>query len=310
MALRGQRQVPNIYFGRPGKLVTLPWPKGDLGKPYERQTFDFVTGSGFHQVSSLAAGSRPYTIGWEALHVDNFAKLSQYRIGANGPGPWVLIDPSEPNLMPANVSAATGLYADATELISVGGTGGTAGSNSNATYIHRTTGYRSISWRFLASPIDTAPVLRVQPLYRNWYGIPVVVGLPYTFSSWARVDGVVETNATLSARIQWWDAAGALLSESTGGDVAVTGWQRLSVTATAPANAVYADVRWVAVGSTLTLNGIVYIDEPMFEQDSVVNDWVPGTGLRPVEIVDLGEGVPFESRFRTGVAMTVRELSR
>lgn len=311
MALRGQRQVPTIYFGKPGKLVALPWPAGGLEASYERQTYDFVTGSGMHQVSSLVVGSRPYTVQWEALHVDNFAKVSRYRIGANGPGPWVFIDPSAPNLLPANVGAATGLYSDATDLVSLGGTSGTVTSNPTSTFIHRTDGYRSLRWQFTTGPIITNPVLGVSPLYRNWYGQPVVPNLPYAWSAWCRVDGTIETSATLAMKLRWLDITGAQISESTGGDQVVTSaWQRLSCLATAPPTAAYVDCRWYALGSSLAVNGSFYFDEIMLEQDTVVNDWSPSTGIRPVDILDLGEGVPFEGRFRVNPTMTLRELSK
>lgn len=308
--MRSQRQVPTLYFGKPGKLVSLPWPNNGMDRPYERLTYDFVTGSGNHQVSSLTAGSRPYTINWEALHQDTFTKLEQYRIGANGPGPWVLIDPSAPNLLPPNIGSATGLYSNATQMEQIGGTNGTQGSNTLAQYVHRTTGYRSMRWRFLETPIVTNPVFGIDPMYRSWFGQPVVAGLPYAFSSWVTVDGIVETNATVSMQLIWLDAAGATLSTSSGGGTAITAWTKLSVIATAPANAAYVKPVWVATGSTLVLNSIIYIDEPLLEQDSVVNDWAPSTGIRPVEIVGLTEAVPFEARFRTPVSMTLRELSR
>jgi hypothetical protein len=311
MALRRERQVPTIYFGRPGQLLSLPWPKSGIDKPYERQTFDFLTGSGLHQVSSLSAGSRAFTISWDVLHVDTFNKLAQYRIGANGPGPWALIDPSDPNLLPPNVGSATGVFNNATQIVTTGGTGGTGGSNNLPAFIHRSNGWRSMRWRFLSAPIDATPAFGVLPMFRNWFGQPVAPNLPYAFSSWMRVDGTVETSATVAMRMRWLDSAGATISEVTSGDLAVTStWQRLSVTGTAPSNAAYVEPRWVAVGSSLVLNGIIYIDEPILEQDTVVNDWAPSSGIRPVEIVGLGEGVPFEARFRTGVSLTLRELAR
>lgn len=312
MAIRTQRQVPNLYFGKPGKpLLALPWPKGGLDKTYERQTYDFVTGSGMHQVSSLVNGSRPYTINWDALYLDTFAKLDQYRIGANGPGPFVLIDPSAPNLLPSNVAASCGLYADATDWITLGGTSGYVSSNSTATFIHRAQGHRSLRWLFSDGSVLAQPILRVGSLYRNWFGIPVVPTLSYAFSSWMRVDGTIETNALVAMKISWLDAAGSQISLSTGGDISVTStWSRQSCIAAAPAGAVYAAPRWVLDGTTMAVGGSLYVDEPIFEQDIVVNDWAPSTGLRPVEILELGEGVPFESRFRVGTTMTVRELSR
>jgi hypothetical protein len=62
-------------------------------------------------------------------------------------------------------------------------------------------------------------------------------------------------------------------------------------------------------GSTVTVNGSIYIDEPMLEQDTVLNDWAPGTGLRPVEILSLTDSVPFNARFRQGASMVLRELA-
>lgn len=312
MALRKDRQVPSLYFGRPGNLMTLPWPKSGIEKAYERQTFDFVTGSGYHQVSSLAAGSRPYTLSWDALHVDNFAKISQYRIGVNGPAPWALIDPSAPNLFLPNQSAATGLYNEARDFQTSTGAAneGSLSSNASATYIHRAQGSRSLRWLFPVAAAVT-PVLIASTAYRSWGGIPGVAGLSYAFSSWVRADGIVDSAITLGLRLRWIDSAGATISESSGGNVGITPtWTRLSVIGTAPAGTYFVEPRWVADGSTITIGGSIYIDEPLVEQDSVLNDWAPGTGVRPVEIVDLGEGVPFEARFRTGVTMTLQELAR
>lgn len=308
---RSQRQVPSVYFGRPGKLVTLPWPQGGIERGADRQTYDFLTGSGLHQISRLAVASRAYQLTWNALHQDTLTLLEQHNLGANGPGPWAFIDPSAPNILPANVAAATGMTLDATDLYTDGVTYGVVGSNSTATFIHRTTGNRSIRWLFSDPTVHGNPILRVRPQFRNWAGIPVVPGLSYAFSSWLRVDGTVETSATINVRIRWLDAAGAELSNVASGAAAITStWVRRSVIGTAPAGAVYADPVWSMDGTTMVSGGALYIDEPMLEQDSVVNDWAPGTGIRPVEITSLPETVPFEARFRTNVQMGFRELSK
>lgn len=311
---RASRQVPKLYFGAPGKLQTLPWPKSGLEKAYERQTFDFLTGGGFHQVSSLASGSRPFNVSWDTLHVDTFALLEQYRIGANGPGPWVLLDPSAVNLLPANVASATGLFGGATRdwalPTATAGQGALSG-NKLAQYIHRSNGWTSLQWKFATTP-DSVAVLIASPMFRNWYGQPVLPGLPYTFSSWVTVDGTVETNATVSVRLGWLDASGAQLSESAGTSTAVIGWTRLSlVNAVAPAGAVYCEPRWRLDGTTMAAGGSLFIDEPLWEQDSVLNTWAAGTGIRPVEIVGLTEQVPWDVRFRyNGVTLNLRELAK
>lgn len=312
--MRSFRQLPNLYFGQPGKqLQVLPWPVNGLDNPYERQTYDFLTGSGSHQISSLAVGSRPYTIKWDSMHIDTFIKLSQYRIGTNGPGPFVLLDPSAPNLMPANASAPTGVTSLPNPefyLPTAGAGQGALSQNVLPAFIHRAAGWASLRWLFATAP-DAAPVLVVAPQFRNWYGHPVIAGLPYAFSSWMRVDGTVETSATVAMKLQWLDSAGAQISISSGGDLAVTSsWSRQSVIATAPGNAVYALPRWDLTGSSMAAGGALFIDEVLWEQDNVVNDWAPGTGIRAVEIVGLDESVPFEARFRTNVQMTLRELAR
>jgi hypothetical protein len=308
---RADRNMPPVYFGQPGRtLVQLPWPRDGIDRPYERPTFDFLTGAGNHQVSVLSTGARAFSLAWKALHSDTFDKLNQYRLGMNGPGPWFLHDPSTTNLLPANVSAATALLNTATDFISLGGTSGVPGSNSMLSFVHRAQGTRSIRWRFTSTPI-TAPVLGIQSLYRSWPGHPCVPGLSYTFSSWCTVDGVVETSVPIRLKIGWYTAANTLIGTADSGATTVTGWVRPYVTAAAPSNAAYMVPYWELDGTAMAVNGIVYIDEPMLEQDAVVNDWSPGTGIKPLEVIGLTEQTSsFAARFRQGVAMQLRELAR
>lgn len=309
--VRLDRNYPAIWFGEPGKLQSFPYPRGGIEKPYERQTFDFVTGSGAHQVSSLMTGSRPITLTWNALHVDNYAKLEQYRTGMNGGGPWVLIDPSQLNLLPANVGASMAVFNDDTGFLSALGDQGTPQINADSTLIHRPTGARSIRWRFTVTAGST-PTLGVVPQYRSWPGHPVVPGLSYAWSSWMRPDGVVDSAITASMKLEWLNAAGGSISTSSSSNTALTtAWNRVSVIATAPSNAAYVKPTWVADGSTVTVLSSIYIDEPLLEQDNVVNDWAPSTGIKPVEVISLPDVVPnFASRFRQGVVLQLRELAR
>jgi hypothetical protein len=311
MALRSGRQVPSVYFGVPGKLINLPWPASGIDKTYERQTSDFLTGAGLHQVSSMATGTRAYTVNWDALHLDSFNKISQYRVGVNGAGPFTLIDPSSPNLLDANVSAPSSLLGTPVGSFVTGvsgATGGVLAHQANSTYVHRSQGWASLKWSWATTPATT-PILNVRPPSRNWYAYPTVPTLSYAFSSWVTVDGVVETNATVALKIAWLDAAGATLSTSAGSATAITTWTKLSVIAAAPANAAYMNPYWELTGSTMVSGGALYIDEVQLEQDTAVNDWAVGTGIRPIEIVGLTEKVPFDARFRTDVALSLRELA-
>lgn len=308
--VRANRLVPSVYFGRPGALVTLPYPRGDIDRSYDRQVFDFLTGSGQHMISSCAEGSRPYTVSWNALHVDNFALIEQYWVGAMGTGPWAFIDPATTNMLMPNQASATNAMLDSTGWQTSTGAAnmGTIISNTSSTFIHRSRATRSIRWQFTVAPATT-PVLTVTPPYRNWFGIPVVIGLPYAFSGWVRADGVVDSSITMALKMRWLDSAGAQLSEATSGDIVVgTTFTQLSVIQTAPAGAAYVYPYLSTTGATITTGGSIYADEFLLEQDSVVNPWAPGTGVRPVEILALPETSPFDSRFRKGLGMTLREL--
>lgn len=303
--VRSDRNYPNVYFGRPGSLVTLPWPRDGIDKPYERRTFDFATATGNHIVSVMLGGSRIFTLGWKALHLDNYRMLEQYWLGTMGPGPWALIDPSMPNLLMPNQSSTTNLYADARHF-SVNQ--GSVSSNGTASQIHRTGATRSLRWLFTSAG-SSFPVLTMTAPYRNWFGFPAMIGLPYRFSAWVKPDGIVDAAMTVSLKLQWLNAAGGLIDELSSGDIPVTAWQQLSVGGVAPALTAYAKPTVVLTGSTVAAGGSLYVDELLLEQDSVINTWAPGAGIRPVEILSLPDNVPFNGRFRKGVTMTVRELS-
>lgn len=309
---RSERQVPSIYFGRPGALVTLPWPRGDLDKPYERPVFAFQTGSGQYAISTLPAGSRLISLNWNALHVESHALLGQYWSGANGTGPWALLDPSVPNLLLPNQAGATGSLNDATGFATTTGAANAGTLISSTAEIHRVGGSRSLRWQF---PVAAAslPTTYLVPPYRNWYGVPVQPAVPYTFSLWAKPDGVVDSAISLAAKLQWYAADGTLLGDFSSGDIALSGWTRVHTSmispAIPPANTAYARPILVAIGSTITTGASLYLDEFQLEQDSVANSWAPGTGARAVEIMSLTDRVPFESRMRQGVILTLRELA-
>lgn len=312
MALRAEKQVPTVYFGKPGVFFSLPWPVGGVDKPYERQIFDFLTGSGFHQVSQLQGGSRLYGLKWDALHVDNYGKLEQYFVGANGPGPFVLLDPSEPNLLPPNVSSAMSLYKTGRDFTSnASPTEGDPVVNTNESFIHRPHADSSVKWLFTGAAVAT-PSLGVAPLFRSWYGTPALVGQAYTFSSWMRADGVVDSAITASMQMDFLSTAGVLVGSLTSsGNIALTAaWTRVSVTATAPAGTAYIRTRWFADGTTIAVGGSIYIDEPMLEYGSVLNDWAPSTGVRPVQIVGLTDSVPFSAYMRDEIQLQLREMTK
>jgi hypothetical protein len=277
-----------------------------MDKGFDRRTFDFGTAAGQHIVSTMLGGSRVYSLAWNALHLDNYRLIEQYWLGAMGSGPWALIDPSMPNMLLPNQSSTTNLYADTRHFSA---SLGTLSSNGTAAHVHRTGATRSLRWLWSGAPGATFPTLTFTAPYRNWFGFPGVPALPYQFSGWTKPDGTVETSITLEFKIQWLDSAGALISEITSGAVANTAWRQYSVGGVAPAGTAYVKPLVYVTGSTVLAGGSLYVDELQLEQDTVVNNWAPGVGLRPVELLSLSDPVPFNSRFRKGVTMTARELA-
>jgi hypothetical protein len=304
--VRSDRNYPDVYFGRPGALVKLPYPRGGIERSYQRTSYDFETATGQHIVSQVALGARQYGVSWNALHMDNYRLIEQYYTGMMGQGPWAIIDPATANLLMPNQASATSLFND-TRLFSA--TAGTLISNSNLTHIHRTGAPRSLRWLFSTAPGATSPTLSVSTPYRSWYGFPAIPGQSYTMSSWLKPDGVVDTNVTMALKISWLDSTGTQITQITSGDITATGWQQYSCGGVAPAGTAYLRPTWVLTGSTMLVNGSVYLDELMVEQDSVINAWAPGTGIRPVEILGLNDSSPFNARFRVNPVMTLRELA-
>lgn len=308
MPYRDDRAWPDVYFGRPGALTTLPYPRGGIQPVYDRPAYDFVTGSGGHRIAKLEDGSRTWAMNWNALGADSLGKLERYDHGHMGVGPWALVDPTRVNMLTANQSSATSLKATVEGFSSFAANHGTAMTNTNPAHIHRAGAPRSLEWRFTVAPF-TAPKLDLDAVWSGWFGIPTVPGRTYTWSCWVKPDGVIDASIQVEAKIQWRDAAGVIVgAEATGSIQTVTGWTRLICTSTAPVGSAFGSPRNVAVGSSITTGGSLFIDEPQFEDGSAATDWLPGTGSYPVETLGVGGEAPWAAVWRTGVTMVVREV--
>ena len=306
---RSERQVPSVYFGRPGSLVTLPWPRGEIDRTYERPTSDFITGSGQHQVSSLPVGSRLHVLSWNVLHADTYGLLEQYHLGQMGYGPWAFGDPALTNMLLPNQSGATSAFNDARQWKTDGIAYGTPLSNSDSEYIHRTGAPRSLRWSFTTA-VGTDPKVFPTAPYRSWAGFPVVPGLSYTWSFWVRTAGFGAADLQAFARMDWNTALGGGVGAATGISTTFGFWTKLSVTGTAPNGAAFVQPSIEAVETAPLVSGVsIYVDEPLLEQDSVANTWAGGGGARPVEILSLTERGTFDARWRQGVTLTLRELT-
>jgi hypothetical protein len=309
--VRSDKNWPALWFGRPGALTQLPYSRGGIDREYDRPVYDFVTASGQHQVQLLAEGSRLHALAWNALHVDTYSLLEQYWLGNMGVGPWAYIDPAMTNMLLPNQAGATSVRYDTTGFATSDGLVASGSLFSVASPTVRPGAPRAVRWQFTVTAATT-PVLTLNAPYRNWYGFPAVPGQSYAFSLQGRADGVVDSSITMAVKVQWYDSTGTQIgSDVSGGDIVMSAtYGQLSVVAVAPTNTAFIKPICVATGSTITTGASIYLDQLMLEQDTVVNTWAPGAGARPVELVSLTDPVPFNTRFRKGVTMQLRELAR
>lgn len=293
-----------IYFGRPGALAAIYSPKGSFEATRERLVSQFQLGNGGYAVDQMVGGSRVYTINYGSLTRDAYATLQGFAEGHEGPGPFVLLDPGQRNMLTANQSGATSVTND-TWNFSIAGSGCTIASSSAYT----DAGPRVLAWSFSNSSPGASGAAY---LGMDWpsstfpYGIPVA-SRSHVFSFWVRgggTDGV----AVVNAQILWRDSAGSVVSTVNNSGTTTSGsWTQVTVAGTPPATGIYADLR-VGHVSGASAGTILYLRRFMFEEGDSVGSWYPGTGVWPVRITSLADAWPYLSpELRAGPVLTLRE---
>lgn len=305
---RSVKVDPPVFFGLPGQYVEVPWPKSGMTAGPDRQTFDFVTGSGSHRVSNLIGTSRAYSLNWIALHQSTFDLLNQFAVGQNGPGPYVLIDPSRPNLLTGNQSAACSLWYAGNDFKP---SFGSVAANRVTTYIKRQFAPRSAAWTPAVTGSGTA-TLDFPTLYSGWAGIPIVPEKHYCWQFWG-INDAANTGVHYWAQVKWLSSTGAVLRTDVGTTFTGAAWNYATLGGPitpmlAPANAAYALPELACNIADLTSTSVLYLDVPVFEQADHFNDWAPGTGVLPVQILGLNEDMSFDALFRVSPTLTLREI--
>lgn len=133
-------------------------------------------------------------------------------------------------------------------------------------------------------------------------GMPVSANTQYTGSLYIQKSS--GTDVDITPIIQWYTAAGASISTSTGSTTTglTSSYTRLTVTATSPANAAYASVGF-KITSGVNTTSTYHYDQIQFEQGSSATTWVQG-GITCIDqmsqVVDLTSPVSL-----TGLTATV-----
>jgi len=285
-----------IYLGRLGQLTAIRSPRGNFEAPRQRRTATFELGVGGTAVDQMLGGARVYTLNYDQLFREDWIYLQGFLDGHQGPGPFVLLDPGQRNMLPANMSSSTSLTNDTTNF-AVAGSGCTI--TSGLVTPLDTIGPRGLFWNFAnASPGASAAAYITADWPSSWYqyGVPVVAGRPLCFSFTVRSSGAVYT---IQPQIIWRDATGSQVTASTAGSGPVTTSVSASTqgyaTGTPPVGAVYADwkINYLSGASPGTL--IRFRQFMLNEGTTPDTTFAHGTGVWPVRLVAGPEAWPFLS---------------
>jgi hypothetical protein len=269
------------YLGYPGSLMLLPSP----APGYE--PVDLVRGA-THEL--LAGGNvrdrigcrRRFTLNWPTMSDASYVLL---RSLTRLPGPYRYMDPLELNLLTVNQSIGTD------ELRTTEGFSAfTQGTVSSSTAFARSWS-RSLAW---ATGTALAAVDRGIRLFTDVATIDptwaaVRPSTQYAISGYLRSTAAV----SMSAGINWYDAAGVLITSVAGSGVALSTSNfntRVTHTAISPSNAAYGVGKFLnttTTGSAIT----VYFDELQLEEGTSPSSFRLGVGTPLVSVDSLGHTV-------------------
>lgn len=275
------------YLGPVGNLIAIPDYGGGLSPTLTVPTavHEIAGLRGGRVVDRVGPAKRTYTVDLAGLDLDEFGIWEALYLGAYGPGPYVLMDPWRRNLLSANQSSATDIFADPTGFVAITGTV----TSSTAQFAQ---GSRSVAWAvtaanqrmMLGSLANTTNATLLTDT-------PVLPSTAYTGQVRARLS---TSTGTVRLDLYWFDKAGAFISASTGTAVAQSTaafGSALTVTATSPSTAALA--RLSVTNTVMGAAQTIYLDQWQLEQGSSASAWVVGTGVPRVSFTgDLGVTYP------------------
>lgn len=294
-----------IYFGRPGAVQEIWCPFTGVGSPRQRATTTFLTASGGARVQRTRGGNRTYTLDYGGLGDRAFRYLEAFDAGHQGPGPFVLLDPARRNLLSVNQSSGTSDSNTADGFAFSGGSGQAFSSSPlNGQGLPR-----SMLWTSTATAPSVAQMRLANPS-PEWPGWPVI-GRPYSFGFWV-TGGGSDAAVDFTPSFDWLDAAGALISTTTGPTFTTSTTPQLVKieNANPPSTAVWCQPYMPATGATISSGTLLYFAKGQLNEGSTLDkDWSPGTGLLPVQLVSLGDVWAFlDPTFHKSPGLVLQEV--
>ena len=173
-------------------------------------------------------------------------------------------------------------------------TGWTAGSN---TTLARSTAVTAQAGSAIGALTAIAAGNVVISSTSGTLGSIVSPNLVYTVSAWGRI--TLTASRTFTVEITWFTSAGASISTNIGTGVSLSPsvWTQGRVTATAPSNAAFAQVRLTITGLA-SAGEVAYVDAILLEQASTVGAFVDFVSAVTVYDFEMPRGVALQYRAR------------
>jgi len=297
-------QDTSVYLGRPGFLEKIQIPRSGLQSTVQRSANTYQLASGGARGDRLLHGRRKYQLSYGGLGYQTFEQIASYVEGLMGPGPFILLDPGQRNMLSRNQSATTG---------HTNGTDGWHVSNTADIGLAVATGMGShpgalrVNWK---TNTPAAPTVYFDAPASDWFGTVPCALRPHSFGFW--INGGVGSS-TVQATIVYMDAAGATLSTTFGTAVAsvVGSWSLVKVeNVLPPAGTVYVSARLFGTSATIAATEFLLVSHAILNEGATLDSpWTPGTGIYPVMLVSQDDAQPgYDPAYRTSHSLVLQEI--
>lgn len=276
----------SLWIGRPGTglIAVTRSPAPDMPRTADVAAHVHRTLGGSYAVDRAPRGCRTWQMSWKWLTDAERRDVAALFDGQYGPGPFVLLDPSQVNHLTAQQASGTDKVQDASGFtVAAGET-----LASSATQFVR--GSRSLKWSLPAAVTSGILTLAAPPSLSAW-ATPAAEA--WTFSGQARGGGT-DPIVDVQLALRWLDASLTQVSETLGTAVTLGAgaWSSLVVAGNCPAGAVYFVPRVKVAAASVSATADVYLDSLQLERGTVASGWTSGEGMPLVSMTEMPESVP------------------
>lgn len=249
------------YLGVLGSLQRLRYPARGYAPAVDLGASATTLLSGYKVVTRTPSMSRSFELEFNYLSDTERSVLRGIALGWWGLGPFAYVDPTETNLLEANV-AASGMIRGTTRGWTAAGTGSTVTRAATG----GSQGSGAILWAGSALAGTKTLTLGVRPF-------PVLPTSPAQVVTGSLYAKVAAGTLAASLDILWFDVNGGALTTSTQAITVTTTATRFSrANTTPPANAVSGQLRLSSSGVSFTCT----IDGPQVEYAAAASTYLPG----------------------------------